>query len=259
MSFDLRENMYGHLKRLKWIASQISPDDIAIELGCGTGYMIARPLSHQGYTIYGVDLDEQSINYGRQVFIEEGLDPAKLQAININQFKIQPSIVIASEVLEHLENSELTEILMCLKHLLKSDGRLLVTVPNGYGWFELESWLWFGCGLGQILENLKIKPRIQRLKHKMLHFTTVEKHPSTLAHSPHKQRFTFSSIQQVLRHAGFSITSTTGSVLFAGPLSNLFFAGFEPLMTLNCKLGQMFPSIASGFYISCLLDNEQKL
>lgn len=35
-----KENIYGHIKRLEWIKEFISKDDLVVEFGCGTGYMI---------------------------------------------------------------------------------------------------------------------------------------------------------------------------------------------------------------------------
>jgi hypothetical protein len=52
---------------------------------------------------------------------------------------------------------------------------------------------------------------------------------------------------------GFEVINITGSVLFAGPFSNMLFTGVTSIMRLNCALGRLFPRIASGFYIACRL------
>ena len=52
------ENIYGHVKRLRWILSQVDRGATLVELGCGTGYMISRPLAKLGFEMHGVELDE---------------------------------------------------------------------------------------------------------------------------------------------------------------------------------------------------------
>jgi SAM-dependent methyltransferase len=66
-----KENIYGHIKRLEWIKEFISKDDLVVEFGCGTGYMIIYPLLKDGYNI--IDLDTKSIEYGQDFFQRWGL------------------------------------------------------------------------------------------------------------------------------------------------------------------------------------------
>ena len=53
-----------------------------------------------------------------------------------------------SEVLEHLHDDELDALLGEVRSRLAPGGRLLVTVPNGYGWFEMEHFFWWRLGWG---------------------------------------------------------------------------------------------------------------
>lgn len=245
------ENIYGHTKRLRWILARVPPHATLIELGCGTGYMLSRPLAHMGYDVYGVDMDRDSIDYGRRVFREEGLDPERLQAREIAELDVQADAVIASEILEHVSDADLPSLFGAIRARLKPGGELLVTVPNGRGWFELESFVWFKTGLGSLLRRVGIVRLVVGAKRRLLRAETDLPHPSTLADSPHVRFFTYSSIQSLLRRHGFEITSATASVLFAGPFSNLFFTGIEPVMRLNGALGNRFPRIAAGYYVAC--------
>jgi len=247
----IKENIYGHGKRLGWIMAHINKSDSIVEFGCGTGYMITLPLAKQGYTVYGIDLDKDSIVFGKEIFQQAGLDPNKLVTLNIVDFEVTPNIIIASEVLEHIPNQDMVDVLSVLRTKLKPGGQLLVTVPNGYGWFEFESFVWFKLRLGYLLERLRIVSIIQKLRS----IDVDNQYPSTLASSPHVQRFTYSSIQKLMRGNGFEVVSITGSVLFAGPFSNLLFSGFNSIMKLNAVLGHLFPRIASGFFIVCKVAN----
>lgn len=245
------ENIYGHTKRVRWILEQVRPGATLIELGCGTGYMITRPLLRLGYDAYGVDLDRRSVEYGQGVLRDEGLDPERLRPVDLADLDVQADAVIASEILEHVPDRHLPALFEAIRARLKPDGQLLVTVPNGRGWFELESFLWFKAGIGTLLRRLGIVRLIVVLKRRVFGAETDYPHPSTLADSPHVRFFTFASIQRLLREQGFEITAATGSVLFAGPFSNLKFTGIGPVMNVNARLGRRLPSLAAGFYVAC--------
>ena len=245
------ENIYGHTKRVRWILDQVRPGATLIELGCGTGYMISRPLTRLGYEMYGVDLDRRSVEYGQQVLRDEGLDPERLQPIDLRDLDVQADAVIASEILEHVPDEHLGALFDAIRSRLRPGGQVLVTVPNGRGWFELESFLWFKTGLGELLRKLGILRLTVRVKRKLFGAETDYAHPSTLADSPHVRFFTLASIRRLLREQGLEVTTATGSVLFAGPFSNLAFTGIGPVMRLNALLGRWFPRIAAGFYVAC--------
>ena len=165
MSTLAKENIYGHMKRLHWIISRINKRDIIVEVGCGTGYMISLQLAKLGYTICGVDLHKKSIAFGKELFCRDGLDPGTLGVMDISELDVLADVIIASETLEHIPDSELGESLKTMCGRLKPGGRLLVTVPNGYGWFELESFVWFKCKIGWLLQFLKIARIIDIIKH----------------------------------------------------------------------------------------------
>jgi 2-polyprenyl-3-methyl-5-hydroxy-6-metoxy-1,4-benzoquinol methylase len=247
-----RENIYGHLQRLDWFKRFASREDRLVELGCGTGYMISYPLRLEGYDVIGVDLDEPSVAYGREVLVEAGLDPSNLMACDLADVDGPFDAVIASEVLEHLDDADLRAVLALIRSKLAPGGRLLVTVPNGYGWFELESFLWFRTGLGRVLERLQVVRLAETLKRLAVGRYVDAARLSTVADSPHKQRFTWRSIHRVLDEAGYDVIAGRGSVLFAGAFSNVLFTGVRPVMRLNARLGQRFPRVAAGFYLTAV-------
>ncbi len=221
----------------------------AVEFGCGTGYMITLPLRLSGYDVVGVDLDPASVDYGKRLLAEAGLDDGALAVADLRDLAGELDAVIASEVLEHLSDPELDRALASIRAKLAPGGRLLVTVPNGYGWFELESLLWFGARIGWTLEVLRIVAALRWLKGQLTGGYIDAAHPSTVAHSPHAQRFTLRSIRARLEAAGFAVAEAEGSVLIAGPFSNLLLTGFERLMALNARLGRRLAPLAAGFYL----------
>ena len=245
----LEENVYGHRKRLDWIVRHVEKDDRLVELGCGTGAMITGPLLKLGYDVIGVDRDAKSIEYGRRLLEKAGLDPARLAPVDVSAVAT-PDVVIASEMLEHLTTAELGGVLRLLRELLSPGGRLLVTVPNGYGWFELESALWYRCRLGRLVERARLHTIVREVKRR-LGISPDEPPPSTLADSPHLQRFTAKSIAARLEDAGFDVRERTGTVLLAGPFTNLLFGGVGWFQRLNLALGDLMPDFAAGFLLVC--------
>jgi 2-polyprenyl-3-methyl-5-hydroxy-6-metoxy-1,4-benzoquinol methylase len=205
----------------------------------------------KGYSVYGLDTDEKSISLGQELLNQEGFDPKRLKVMKLSELDLNPDIIIASEVLEHIPSKDLTNIFSVIRHKLKPDGLLLITVPNCYGWFELESFLWFKTSLGHLLTWSKAAGAINRLKCFFLGSKVEYPHPATLSGSLHVQQFSYDSIQRLLKDHGFEILEIKGSVLFSGPFSNLLFTGMKRIMKINCILGQWFPKIASGFYIRC--------
>jgi hypothetical protein len=137
-----------------------------------------------------------------------------------------------------------------LHERLDPDGQLIVTVPNGYGWFELEALLWFRTGFDRLAAAFPLNRLIDRYRRAVAGGYTDAAHPSTVADSPHKQRFTLRRIKRLLKRKGFEVESATGSVLFAGPFSNVLFTGIRRVMDFNGRMGDRVPAISSGFFLA---------
>jgi SAM-dependent methyltransferase len=249
-----QENIYGHQQRLHWLRDNLGREDRAVEFGCGTGRLITLPLRAWGYDVTGVDLDERSIERGRELLREAGLDPGALRAIDLKELPGQFDAVIASEILEHLDDDELHDSLALIRDRLVPGGKLLVTTPNGYSLFELENLLWYRTGVDRLYRRARsggLGQRLRRLKARHAEWSgTAEL--MTLADSPHKQRFTWRSIHGILDRAGFDVVDARGAILFCGPFTDFAFSGLPRVMALNRKLGRRLPRIASDYYIAAV-------
>jgi SAM-dependent methyltransferase len=249
-----RENVYGHLQRLHWLRDHLRPEDRVVEFGCGTGRLITLPLRAWGYDVTGVDLDDRSIEYGRALLREAGLEPDALQTVDLRDLPGPFEAVIASEILEHLDDDELRTSLDLIRDRLVPGGKLLVTTPNGYSLFELENLLWYRTGLDRLYRRAasgRLAHRLRRLKAQHADWSE-EAAPMTLADSPHKQRFTWRSIHDVVARAGFEVVEARGAILFCGPFTDLAFSGLPRAMALNKRLGRRFPRAASDFYLAAV-------
>jgi SAM-dependent methyltransferase len=246
------ENVYGSRKRIEWILRHLRRSDVVLEVGCGTGYMICRPLARLGYDVHGIDIDAASVERGQALLRDEGLDPSILAARPLSESDLAPDVLIVSEVLEHLRDPELDGLLAEIRGRLSPGGTLLVTVPNGYGWFELEQLLWWRVGIGPLLFRSGVCHLVEKTKSRWLGPDALTAGPpSTLSSSPHVQRFTLRRITRRLSTAGFEVVDRRGSVVFSGPFSNLFFAGVGPVLAANARWGDRLGPLASGFMLAC--------
>jgi 2-polyprenyl-3-methyl-5-hydroxy-6-metoxy-1,4-benzoquinol methylase len=228
----------------------LDPQDRILELGCGTGYMITLPMLRRGYRVEGIDLDRPSIELGQSLLAAHGFPAMTLQVSELAELDGTYDAIIASEVLEHLDDEQLASVLQAIRSRLRRRGLLLVTVPNGYGWFELEAALWFRTGIDGLFHRRRINRWVSLMHHVLTGGYVDATWPSTIAHSPHRQRFTYTSIRRVLDTAGFDVECARGSVLLAGPFSHLLLTGIRPAMRINSALGRRLPWIAAGFYVT---------
>lgn len=266
--YSINENIYGHLKRLEWVRDNIKRGERVMEFGCGAGTMVTIPLIADGYDVIGLDRDERSIEYGRDVLRKYGFDPARLVCKDLNEMDEQFDVIIASEVFEHIRDPDLDSVLDLINRRLKPGGKLLVTVPNGFGWFELESFVFYRLGVGPFL--VKVKGALRRLLGKappvpsapasdepasgaeggsVVGGYVVCPYVSTFDSSPHVQRFTRGSLRARLSGHGYQPQDIAGTVLFAGPFSEIAFTGVAPVMTFNKWLGNRMPALASGYMV----------
>ncbi|HET8947516.1 MAG TPA: class I SAM-dependent methyltransferase [Candidatus Polarisedimenticolia bacterium] len=266
-----RENVYGHRKRLAFIAARLEelraarPDAPlrVLDFGCGTGVMITRPLARLGHHLTGIDIDPVSI--GRAVRLNAGPSLAHLVYV-AGRIERQPwdarfDAVVASEVLEHIPDPP--AFVGLLSRCLKRDGLLILTVPNGYGAFEIDSHLWEGLrkmpGFWRLEAGWhRLRAAVQRRtgRHAAVSAATAaEDAPESLAtlneNSPHCQRFTRRAVLRLFEELGFDCVAEGRSALWSGPIAHTLFRDSPRLIRWNGGLADRLPAgLASGWYFA---------
>lgn len=247
----------SHPARLTWMRSFITEGDRVLEIGCGTGWGVTLPLRLAGVDIIGTDLDRESVAHGREVFARYGLDgDAILLDIDAQAIEGNFDVVILSEVFEHLTDPILESMLNTVREKLKPNGLLLVTTPNGYGWFELEQAIWTKLGVGRAMKKMRMGSRLMPVRERINGVSNLSTEPNTLSSSPHVQRFTLRKLTARISEGGLTKVDVRGSSFFAGPFTASIFTGVRSFIRLNDWLGKRFPRAAADFYVAARRSSE---
>jgi 2-polyprenyl-3-methyl-5-hydroxy-6-metoxy-1,4-benzoquinol methylase len=122
------------IKRLDFIIdvlrSRLPIGAEVLDVGCGNG-VISRSLGEKGFNVQGVDVSEKAIEKARSLNKSGNVKFDVVSAEQLVANGQQYHAVICSEVLEHL--NEPGKLLGVLHEILKENGVLIVTVPNGRG------------------------------------------------------------------------------------------------------------------------------
>jgi len=243
------EDSYAHGKRLNFIKESIeeycrkcnkSKDEIKIlDVGCGTGIGITFPIASLGHPIIGVDIDNDSINYVQKenIYPNANFECGFLDKLtHLADF----DIIICSEVLEHVPNPG--EFLFTLKNRLNPAGIIILTVPNGYGWFEMEQFIYEKAGFKYIIKILT-KFKIIPMRQEFLPLATLKKN------NKHTQSFTYRKLILLFTKKNLGIIKSAKSTFFGGPISESLFWWWRPFLKFNNWLGDKLPySLAVGWY-----------
>ena len=220
-----------------------------LEVGCGTGH-IARPLASLGHNVLATDVDEESIRYVQRKPIPISLDVAVLDARYIPPTIGPFQVVVCSEVLEHLKSPN--EALCAIKNILAYDGLLIVTVPNGYGPWEIRNLLI--RKIKKMLNVLHLDIVLRRIKRSVFHDSRTDW--STLnPFTPHVQFFTFNHFRSLLKECGFEVEKIRHSNFILPALPFMDRVGF--LDKIDCGIADRLPtSVVSGWYVTARITNN---
>ncbi len=207
----LKENVYGRKKRLDFISREIEifskiskRKPKILDVGCGSGELVTVPLGAKGCDIVGVDIDYDSIVHGKSRAGDVGFVLGEICSL---PFKKKFDIIICAEVLEH--TTEPNKVLSEMALHLANDGIMILTIPNGFGPFEMEK---------LILDKLGLR----KLGRKILGHRATSDNVENMTKNmdcPHLHFFTRSSLKKTITTSGFKIIKTGKGAFMAGSLS----------------------------------------
>lgn len=238
-----QENLWGYLKRLQFVQDVIAesfpnrPADSlrVLDVGCGNGSALALPLAGLGFQVTGIDIHRPSIEHARQM--GAGVPNLNYVCGRVEELESSPyDIVILSEVLEHLSEPRL--LLSAANEYLNKNGIIIVTVPNGYGEFEIDSWLF---------RTFRLKRVVDALARNNNQVTAgTDNHESG-----HVQFFTRGQLRRLFANCSLSVAKEGVGVFLNGPFIGHTLARSDRFIEWNARVTDKLPRVlASGWYFA---------
>lgn len=240
------ENTYGINKRFSFVERVITtanPSSI-LDVGCGAGTYLTYPIAKRFPTVHvvGVDSDELSIGFAQKSYPLSNLD---FQIFDMLREDAKFDLIIASEVIEHVEDPQ--EFLANLKFRLNPGGILILTLPNGYGPFEIMAFV------ETLLDMIGITVLLRRIAGRSKNSLSVAK--DTLAASPHINFFSFAQIKSLFDAVGFRMLEYCPRTLLCGWGIDRILRGSQ-LIEWNTQAPEFLPAFLSSDWMFVLEQTE---
>lgn len=242
------------LKRLRFITTHtahLKPGESRIlDIGCGNGN-ISIHLGSLGHNVLGIDISEKTIAKARS---NNKFPNVKFEVVSAEELQAsgpQYDVIICSEVLEHLQKPE--DLVRVIERLLKEDGRLIVTVPNGYGPREslmTKPMQWMQRSNGILWKFIKGVKRLLGYSGK-----TVQSEADDLTHI---QFFTKRSLTNLLGQHRFKIAAFENADFIEDvfPFS-LVTKRVNALQRFDCAVADILPHYFTGGFHTLWLKNTK--
>lgn len=249
---EAKEDLWGYAKRLRFVRAairEVVEDREAatvrvLDVGCGNGSHLAVPLAQEGFQVTGIDTDRHSIEHARN--LAKDLPSAKFLVGEVEQLSASDlfDVVILSEVLEHLVEPQV--LLSASIRQMAEAGLLIVTVPNGYGEFEIDSWLFAMLRLQVLVDKL-----VQNTKEVMSTTDNQE--------SGHVQFFTRRRLRKLFAQNNLRVFREGVGSLFAGPIAGHVLARSQRFVEWNSRVVDKLPAgFSSSWYFALRRDKQQR-
>jgi 2-polyprenyl-3-methyl-5-hydroxy-6-metoxy-1,4-benzoquinol methylase len=229
-----------HYERLQWIFDTIKDANLKpvkiLDVGCGTGNVTLPLCILPNAEVTGIDVHQGNLDItaSRNKFDNLTLKFQYFEKGEIKDF----DYIILTEVLEHIPNY--TEILEYAAKNGKKGMQLLITVPNGYGPFEI------GMQPLYLMRKMGLNGFIWKVK-KLL----GKKEPYSQNYdTPHVNFFTVSRLRRELKDMGMQIVEVKNAY-FLAPVFETYLP-FIPLKSFakfdNWLASKLPHFMASGHY-----------
>jgi 2-polyprenyl-3-methyl-5-hydroxy-6-metoxy-1,4-benzoquinol methylase len=236
----LAENLWGYQNRLRFVLSAISKSAMVLDIGCGNGTQLAIPLSKMGYRVTAVDPDADSVKVGQSFSSAVHFIHGTVESVPSGRF----DAVILSEVLEHLHHPE--RLLAAAVERISPGGVLIITVPNGYGEFELDRRTFQALRLQWIFEALSDLGRWLLRRSRRTELASSEDR------SPHVQRFTQRQLKRMFGDYDLIVIDQRATSFVSGPMVAYTLGRIPGFVKLNVRLASILPMWMSSGWMFAL-------
>lgn len=243
------ENLFGHTKKLRFILAALERLEKekdryplrVLDYGCGNGTAVSRFLCRAGYEVLGVDVHRDSVAYANHYF---GSSSCSFEAGDWSHVAASGErfdAILFADVLEHVDNP--SELLRGACRVLSPGGRVLVSVPNGFGPFEIESYISRLPVIGPLTLRLTRTPAL--LAKKLLAWAGRKADSGDAVpyneESGHLQFFSRQKILQLCKEAHLIVCRFERLSFICGPYSNSLLARSQAFCRLNTRIADRLP------------------
>jgi SAM-dependent methyltransferase len=224
-----------------------------LDIGCGNGRNVSLPVAERGFDVTGLDVHGPSVEAARS---ENRLANARFmrEAYEDHLSDHPYDAVILSDVLEHVHDpgAMLRAALRCLS----PGGVMLISIPNGYGPFEIEQFLIrrgiLVPALWLVQSVVKFGVRIKRLTLRRAPLDAPDAAPVSNIDSGHVQFFSRGGFLRLLKDNGLVIESRSNGAWFGGELTYFLFYFFPRLIPISLRAADFLPpALVSTWYFKC--------
>jgi SAM-dependent methyltransferase len=249
---EVEENPWGYTKRLRFVKEAITseypgrpPGSIRVlDVGCGNGSLMAIPLARFGFELTGIDLHRPSIEHAQR--LASAMPNARFMEATVTDL-VAPhfDVIILSEVLEHVSDPEAL-LLDSLRHL-KPLGIAVVTVPNGYGEFEIDWWIFRTFRLQRAIDL------IRRLRGRDA-TRSVAPDPRDLPATDnyecgHVQSFRRGRLRKLFQACSLAIAKESAGTFICGAIVCYTLARYRGFIEWNVRVADRLPlALVSSWY-----------
>jgi SAM-dependent methyltransferase len=213
-----------------------------LDVGCGVGNVsLSVAERFPGAAVTGIDSDPTSIEYARR---RPGPGNVRFLLDSELGAGTKFDLVVASEVLEHVDQPEL--FLRSLHERLNPGRYLVVTVPNGYGPFEIMS---LADGVLRLTGILALLRALRRMLKGGRQASAAL--PDTLAVSPHINFFSFNGLGRLFARAGFTVCGFRPRTFLCGFVLDSLLRG-ERVIAWNARIADRLPTSFSSDWMFLL-------
>lgn len=274
-AWNFPETSYGIVKRLQtieaWtagVAERLATPSLSIlDFGCGTGDHVTYPLACLGHRLLGVDMHEPSIREAQRRYPLPNLLFRTARLESLIQEGVAVDLIICSEVLEHLQQPQ--DCLSLLRRLLKPNGAVIITTPNGYGSYEML------CRLQRGLTRIGIDQVVRRLVHarRAMQARSVAAAPVQTSlqqeqvgflnfECGHVQFFRVRHLLDVFTAGGFRVTERRARTFLCGPYIDVLLRVppfRQALYRMNNRVADLLPFSWSADWMFLLEPVEKRI